>query len=677
MWACAKADGTSGTWRHRPAKPGARGADVAIGSIIRIVPVVTAAIKPYAAARPGAPFDPLMNVLFEDDGHLKAGSVLADNDASLQIEAVSGKRLKIKSGAVLLRFASPPAGEALVEGQTLAAELDPTFLWEVSGEGEFGFADLAREYYGAPPTPAQAAAVAMMLHASPMHFYKKGKGRYRKAPPAALAAALASVARKEREAEQMAAWIAELGAGRLPEPLRAKLPTLLYKPDKNALEWKALAQASDLARTQPVDLLAACGAIPSTHDYHFNRFMAEAFPGGIAFADWGALPPLPDLPQAAVRAFSIDDATTTEIDDAFSVRELPGGNVEIGIHIAAPALGIPRGTPLDALARSRLSTVYMPGRKLTMLPPAAVDAFTLKEGACVPALSLYVETTPAGAPVAHRTQVNRVPVAANLRLDAIAGEFANDLPAPTDAPWTHELRALWKFAGQLFAARGKNDVNRIDYAFDVDWNAGVDGRVAIVPRERGSPLDKLVSELMIHVNSTWGQLLAARGAAGLYRVQAGGKVKMSTRPGEHQGLGLTHYLWASSPLRRYCDLVNQRQLLAVVAEVKAPYAENDAELFAALADFEVTYSQYAEFQDRMEHYWCLRWLLQENVAETTAAVIRENLVRFDRLPLVLRLADVPPLAPDTPIRVGIGRIDLLHATLECRFLGPVVAPASL
>jgi len=151
---------------------------------------------------------------------------------------------------------------------------------------------------------------------------------------------------------------------------------------------------------------------------------------------------------------------------------------------------------------------------------------------------------------------------------------------------------------------------------------------------------------------------------------------MSTRPGEHQGLGLTHYLWASSPLRRYCDLLNQRQLLAVVGQAKPPYAENDADLFAALADFEATYSQYAEFQDRMEHYWCLRWLVQEGVTETTAGVIREGLVRFDRLPLVLRLADVPPLASDTPVRVGIGRIDLLHATLECRFAGPVAPPAA-
>jgi exoribonuclease II len=612
-----------------------------------------------------------MNVLFEDDGQLKAGSVLADNDASLQVEAVSGKRLKIKAGAVLLRFTSPAAAAILSDGQTLSAELDPAFLWEAIGDGEFGFDELAREYYGAHPTPAQATAVAMLLHASPMYFYKKGKGRYRKAPTESLQAALASVGRKHRETAQIAGWVAELEAGRLPETFRPKVPMLLYTPDKNTLEWKALSAACEAAKTNPIDLLAACGAIPSTHDYHFNRFLAEAFPRGVAFPDWGTLPPVPDLPRADVGAFSIDDATTTEIDDAFSVRELANGNVEIGIHIACPALAIPRGSALDAIARERLSTVYMPGRKLTMLPEAAVTAFTLRQSASAPALSLYIETDPEGAPLSHATRLNLVPIAANLNLATLSDAFANALPSPADPPWTQPLRALWKTAQHLSARRGKSDVNRIDYSFDVDWEADPQGRVAIVPRERGSPLDKLVAELMIHVNNTWGHTLALAGAAGLYRVQAGGKVKMSTRPGEHQGLGLTHYLWSSSPLRRYSDLVNQRQLLAVIRGDAPPYGENDAELFAALADFEVTYSHYAEFQDRMEQYWCLRWLVQQNVAETTASVIRENLVRFDRLPWIQRLPDLPPLAPNTAVRVAIGRIDLLHSTLECRYAGTV------
>src|SRR5208282_882395 len=174
---------------------------------------------------------------------------------------------------------------------------------------------------------------------------------------------------------------------------------------------------------------------------------------------------------------------------------------------------------------------------------------------------------------------------------------------------------------------------------------------------------------MIYVNSTWGKLLADASVPGLYRTQLAGKVKMSTKPEPHQGLGVGQYLWASSPLRRYSDLVNQRQLLSVVAGDKPPYAESDAELFAAAADFEVTYAQYADFQSRMEHYWCLRWLLQEGVTQTTASVMREHLVRFDSLPLVTRVADLPALPSDTRVRLSVGRIDLLDVTLEARYAG--------
>jgi exoribonuclease-2 len=621
-----------------------------------------------------------MHVIYEDDGQIRAATVLADQETSLQVEAASGKRSKIKAANVLLRFASPAPAEAFGEAQKLAAEIDPTFLWEVSGDEEFGFAALAREYYGASATAAQQTAVALCLHASPMHFYKRGKGRYRKAPPDALEAALASVERKAREARDIEAWAAELADGRLPEALRAKLPMLLYGPEKNALEWKAVAAACEARRTSPVELLASAGAIPSTHDYHFGRFVFGAFPKGTGFADTGPMPDVPVLPVAPVRAFSIDDHTTTEIDDAFSVRELPNGNLEVGIHIAAPALAIARGSPLDRIARERLSTVYMPGRKITMLPDAAIDAFTLAAGGERPALSLYVETTHAGVPVRHETRVNAVPVAANLRLDEPGEAFANDLPSADDPPWTPELRVLWKLASHLFEARGKADIPRIDYSFYVDWDdAGTQpepGRVAIVPRPRGSPIDRVVAELMIFVNNAWGRLLADRRAPGLYRTQSTGKVKMSTRPGEHQGLGLSHYLWASSPLRRYSDLVNQRQVLALAAGDKPPYGDNDAELFAVVADFEATYAQYAELQDRMEHYWCLRWLLQEGVRETGATVIRDNLVRFDRLPLVVRLADLGDSAPGTPVRVAIGRIDLLAATLECRVAGVAASAAA-
>src|ERR1700693_4884535 len=143
-----------------------------------------------------------MHVFFEDDGAFKDGTSLADNDTSLQVEAISGKRLKIKAANVLLRFAGPAPSILLADAQGIAAGIDPDFLWEVSGETEFGFAELAKEYFGRTPGPSEAAALALRLHASPMHFYKKGKGRYKAAPAEALQAARAGVGRKRRGVEE-------------------------------------------------------------------------------------------------------------------------------------------------------------------------------------------------------------------------------------------------------------------------------------------------------------------------------------------------------------------------------------------------------------------------------------------------------------------------------------------
>ncbi len=231
-------------------------------------------------------------------------------------------------------------------------------------------------------------------------------------------------------------------------------------------------------------------------------------------------------------------------------------------------------------------------------------------------------------------------------------------------------------AQRLSAARGKSDIQRVDYSFYVDWTAPGSGRragrVAIVPRPRGSPLDKLVAELMIFVNSTWGRCSPTRSVAGLYRDAVGGQGQ-----DEHARRRSTRD-WASRTTcgrARRCAATatssTSGSCVAVVDGEKPPYADNDAGLFAALADFEATYAQYAEFQDRMEHYWCLRWLLQEGVTETDASVIRDNLVRFDRLPLVHAPRRPAGAArPTAAVRVGIGRVDLLAATLECRYAGP-------
>src|SRR5690606_18838492 len=184
---------------------------------------------------------------------------------------------------------------------------------------------------------------------------------------------------------------------------------------------------------------------------------------------------------------------------------------------------------------------------------------------------------------------------------------------------------------------------------------------------RGSPLDMLVAEMMIVANAGWGAALRDAGIAGLYRAQAAGKVRMTTVAAPHEGLGVDCYAWASSPLRRYVDLINQWQLIAWVRGEAARYTVRDTEFLAALRDFELTYAGYAEFQRGMERYWCLRWLMQHGTESATAVVLRENLVRLEELPLVLRVNSLPPLDRGARVMLEIGRIDLLDAEIHANY----------
>jgi exoribonuclease-2 len=611
-----------------------------------------------------------MNVLYEENGSFKVGAVLAEHDASLQVEAPHGKRSKVKSANVLLRFGEPGLGSFLERAESAAAEIDTDFLWEVCGEAEFGFAELAAEYHGHPPTPIEAAGILLKLHSAPVYFHRKGKGRFKAAPAETLKAALAGLERKRQQNERIAAWVAALERSEMPEELRAILPQLLYKPDRNRIETKAFEQACESLGVSPARLAERCGALGSSHDYHLGRFLFEHYPRGAGFPDVPA-PDVPaDLPVADVAAFSLDDATTTEIDDAFSVTRRADGSVRVGVHIAAPALGFSPGSPIDAIARERLSTAYMPGHKITMLPPAVIDRFSLIEGAPRPAVSLYLDVDPALAIRGEETRIELVPIAANLRHHEV--EVLNDTLAAGHADpgvrFAAELEYLHRLAVVLEAGRGKagGPPERVEYSFHVE-----NDRVAITERKRGSPLDKLVAELMILVNRSWGRLLDEHGAGAIYRAQApDGKVRMTTVAAEHQGLGVSHYAWSSSPLRRYVDLVNQWQLVAVLRDAPAPFPPRAEALLAAMRDFEATYAAYDEFQRQMEYYWCLRWLVQEGIEVAAAEVVRENLVRILGAPLYVRVPSLPDLPPGTPVEVEVAAVDLIDTHLRCVYKKP-------
>jgi exoribonuclease-2 len=640
-----------------------------------------------------------MYALFEDAGKFLAGRVMSEAESSLQVELDSGKRVKVKSANVMLRFEKPAPAELLARAQALAAEIDLDLAWEFAPEGEFAFAALARDYFEAAAGPEKQAAALLRLFDAPHYFRRLGKGNFKKAPEETVKAALLAIERKKQVAAQIEAWAAELVAGTCPPPVREQLYRILFKPDKNGPEYKAVVAAAKQAQRAPLDLLTAAGAIESPYQFHWQRFLFDQFTKGYRFGAGLQAPAIKEtLPVAACQAFSIDDSATTEIDDALSVQGLGSGTVTFGVHIAAPGLAITPDSALDKLARERLSTVYMPGWKITMLPDEVVQSYTLQEGRDCPAVSVYFTLDEATLEIrGAETKLERVPIAANLRhdkLDAAVTEASLTGEAPADYPFATELAFCFRLARELKArrevVRGKPETfNRPDYNFRLQGNEAEptgDETVLISTRQRGAPLDLIVAEAMILANSHWGGWLAEHGVPGIYRSQAsllpGIKVRMGTKPLPHAGMGVAQYAWSTSPLRRYVDLANQWQIIACArhgrtAALAAPFKPKDAALFSVISAFDAAYTAYNGFQQGIERYWTLRWLQQNETTEIDAAAMSNGLVRAETLPLVFRLPGSESLPRGSRVRARVAGIDLLtldlHATLLARLDAPPAA----
>lgn len=649
-----------------------------------------------------------MHALFEDAGKFLAGRILSEADASSQIELASGKRVKVKAANVLLKFEKPEPAELMAKAEAIAASVELDLAWEFAPEEEFGFADIARDYFSESAPLSEQAGMLFALYGAPHYFRRAGKGRFKKAPAEILQQALAAIEKKKQLQAQIDAWAQELVAGTCPPAIREQLYKILFKPDKNAPEYKAVVEASRSAQKAPLELLQAAGAIDSAYQFHWKRFLFENFPKGTAFPAVTAPQPPADLPLAAVQAYSIDDSMTTEIDDALSVQGLGTGTVTVGIHIAAPGLAITPGSDLDKLGRARLSTVYMPGYKITMLPDEVVQIYTLDEGRANPAVSLYVTYDEATLEVKDKvTKLERVPVAVNFRhdkLDHIVTEAwlqdpsiqVKNTPQPL-LDKREELSFLHRLAQHLKAGReqvrGKpENFSRPDYTFRLDGNGDNEPQghetVSITVRKRGAPLDLIVAEAAIVANSTWGLMLAEYGVPGIYRSQAslapGVKVRMSTKALPHAGIGVKAYSWATSPLRRYTDLVNQWQIIAcarhgATAALAAPFKPKDAELFGIISSFDGAYSAYNGYQAGMERFWTLKYLEQNAITELDGAVIKDNgpngvLVRADSLPLVISVAGAQALPRGARVRVKLGEIDEItldiHGTVTERLDDP-------
>jgi exoribonuclease-2 len=581
-----------------------------------------------------------VNLLYLESGALKVGRVLKEAGSSYQVQSQFGKKIKVKANHVFFFFDHADPDEFFNSSQELAKTIDPDLLWEAFDGVELDYSVAAKVFYGDSITKEQEASVLKVLFDYPTHFYKKGHGNFKPATPDSLRSAKASLRRKKEREILLGRYVQQLCEFVVPEEFVEKLPRLLFNPDKTELEEKAIEQACGDLKIGRRGLLSRLSVMPKPEDFHLGQFVYDQFANTPEHRNNVRVDNEEHIPAGPATAFSIDDASTTEIDDAFTVTENENGGWRLGIHIAAPGFCIKAGSLLDEELRSRMSTVYHPAGKLTMSPPKIIEQFSLSQGNLVPVVSFYADVDSKCFITNTESRIETLEVKDNLDLAVIDEFFDPDLAfnQTVDCPRGRELYLLYRLAIRLRELRGENHthIHRKEYSFDVQG-----GLVTITPRKRGSPVDLIVSELMIFANSSWGKQLKNGNIAAMYRVKTKSKTGLSTEPLPHETMGLDAYAWISSPLRRYVDLVNQRQLISHLLSYEPTYSNSSNDLSSIICDFETKYAQYADFQRSMERFWCLKWLQQTDQREFEAEVLRENLVRLDSIPLVCKANNMP------------------------------------
>ncbi|MDO5532321.1 ribonuclease catalytic domain-containing protein [Sutterella sp.] len=612
-----------------------------------------------------------MQIVFEEDGVPKVGTVLETGWKDFRVELPGGRRIKVKKPQVIFTHEGPGAGQLQEEAAAVAREMDPAFLWEAAPEHAFLYSHLAREYF-TKPGPVELVAILLALEGNPDWFVHSGPGKYRRVEKAVIERRLAEERAAEERRQSIEVTAQRILAGDVPESIAADP----LGSGRAGLDYRGLWRAAELSGVSVGRLMLDLGLVASPWVLHTGRFFRKHFPQGREFGELPEPPAFGDLPLADVAAFSIDNSETTEIDDAASVRFLGDGRLVIGIHIAAPGLIIERGSPVDLAARERMSTVYAPGLKTTMLPEDWIKAASLDEGRAVPCVSLYA-TVEAGTMtvLATETRLERVMIETNLRHDRFDPPVTVEMieEGRLAIPHAREIEVLWRFARMRETVREeyRGYPERLDLLWK--WEPMLEGEgeaahVSFRRDERSDPVNRLVAELMIFVNETWGRFLDERGYTGIYRSLTDGFVRMSSQPGPHLRMGVGCYAWMSSPLRRYVDLVNQRQLIRALRGEPPDHGNNDIELFLIISRFVSRSGVLIGFEGRMKRYWSLRWIEQEGLTDLTAVVVKDNVVSFDDLPLRERIPGLPRLRRGTRVRLKVVGLDYVGLTLSAKLL---------
>jgi len=374
-------------------------------------------------------------------------------------------------------------------------------------------------------------------------------------------------------------------------------------------------------------------------------------------------------------AITIDDEETVEVDDALSCETLADGSFRVRIHIALVADFVPKGGAMDLEAAQRGATVYLPETTVRMLPDQiSTDAASLLAARDRHVLTTDVRLSSDGELVSYSIYPAQLRVAARLSYDEADQLLATPPNGASD--WRiailkrlHEvaagLRERRRLAGAILVQRREPKIRVLD------------GKIEIKLIDNESPSRQLVAEFMVLSNFVAARFGTERNLPMIYRVQPttagdfpGQRPRLSLYPEFHAGVGLDCYVQASSPIRRYMDLVLQRQLLSALAQPPSS-AYQPEELLTVLAAAETAETEGRELERKAKRYWLLRYLKQHTFdSPLEATVLRDGAsAELDAYAVRGALRGAPNVASRARILVRIGRIDPLRGWLTLDYAG--------
>lgn len=628
-------------------------------------------------------------------------------DDKITVALGRNKQARIPRDRIVLETGLVVSSEEEVEEfrrkvEDAASGIDVAEIWDVIVDDQTPapVAELAELSWGVGADAAHHAAMAVQLDRSNDYFLYRS-GRYEPRSRDAVAEILERRRREAEHAEQAATLMGELILGHTvsaPTEHQESLLRLLRDYAVHGEEHRQVKAAKELLATvfdtsgdlqrRCFELLVAAGLFSADEPLEVHRArIRAAFPkDALAEAEETDVDALVrdetrrDL--TGTGSFTIDDETTEDRDDAISIEERDEGAV-VGIHIADAGALIPAGGAVDREADRRMATLYVPDGNVAMLPSTAVRAGSLDPGETRAALSMTARVSGSG-------EVTDWAVAPSIVRSDGALSYARGDRALEDADDERHrtLSGLARVASALRRRREDAGAVLVDRA-ELVVRVVDSGRVEVSVR-RSTPAAEVVAELMILCNSLLADFCRKERLPAVYRSQQPadlGDLAVQTEmplqlrryltmrrlvpadldltPAPHAGLGLAAYIQATSPLRRYPDLVMQRQISHYLSSGKALYTEEEMASVAQRAAVQLR--ELAGIEEQRKRYWFLKYLeqsLTEGEDGLFEAVVLEN---EPRRPALLELAEYPfriraevpsPHGPGQTVTLRLHGVDL-------------------